>query len=104
MNETARSRKRGPKPINFRKMAREEDENEPDEIDPEGPDPHEMDYSDEPDLAVCPHCRRMISEEAEICPHCGEFISPADAPMSKPAWIVITAIILLLVGLLWWAM
>ena len=73
------------------------DEPEEDDFDPEGPDPSEMDYSDEPDLAVCPHCRKMISEEAELCPHCGEYITPGDAPLSVTAWIVIGVIVVLLI-------
>ena len=59
-----------------------DDDEDDDDIDPEGPDPSEMDYSDDPDLDVCPHCRKMISEDAEHCPHCGEYISPSDAPLS----------------------
>ena len=73
------------------------DEPKEDDFDPEGPDPSEMDYSDEPDLAVCPHCRKMISEEAELCPHCGEYITPGDAPLSVTAWIVIGVIVVLLI-------
>ena len=75
---------------------------EEDDLDPEGPDPSEMDSSDEPDLDVCPHCRKLISEEAARCPHCGEYINPADAPLARPWWIVIVAIlVLMLAGLLW---
>ena len=76
-----------------------EDEDESDDIDPEGPDPHEMDYSDEPDLEICPHCRKMINEDLDRCPHCGQFVSPSDAPMSARAWIVIGVIIALLIAL-----
>ena len=71
-----------------------------DGIDPEGPDESEMDYSDEPDLEVCPHCRKMISEEAERCPHCGMYISAESKPLSKTAWIVIAAIVVALIALL----
>jgi hypothetical protein len=80
----------------------DDDVNDADEHDPEGPDPAEMDYSDEPDLDVCPHCRKLISEEAEICPHCRDYISSEDAPMSRTAWIVIAIVGLLLISMLAW--
>ena len=69
---------------------------------PEGPDPSEMDSSDDPDLEVCPHCRKFISEDAERCHHCGEYISAEDAPLSRPAWYVIGVIFSLAVVLLVW--
>jgi hypothetical protein len=80
-------------------------DNDDDEVDPEAPDESDMDSHDEPDLDVCPHCRKMITEDAERCPHCGMFISIEDAPLSQPAWILITAILLLalvLVGWMFW--
>jgi uncharacterized paraquat-inducible protein A len=80
----------------------EEEDDDTSDIDPEGPDPSEMDSSDDPDLDVCPHCRKMIVEDAERCPHCGEYVSPGDAPLSRPAWILIAAIILLMAFLLAW--
>lgn len=78
----------------------DESEHEDDDIDPEGPDESEMDYSDEPDLAVCPNCRKMISEEAERCPHCGEYVNPGQAPMSLKAWIVIALVVVAMIVLL----
>jgi hypothetical protein len=66
-----------------------------DEDDPEAPDQSDMDISDEPDLAVCPHCRKLISEETEQCPHCGDYISP-QSHLGKPAWFIIVAILLAL--------
>ena len=72
------------------------------DLDPEGPDPHEMDSSDEPDLDVCPHCRKLISEETEQCPHCGQYLSLEQAPLSTPAWIVVGTLLALLVVLLVW--
>ena len=61
-----------------------------------------MDSSDDPDLDVCPHCRKLISEEAEMCPHCGNYISDADAPLPRTAWVVIIVVILLLISMLAW--
>ena len=60
-----------------------------DDIDPEGPDESEMDSSENPDLDVCPHCRKLIYEEAERCPHCGHYISAENRPLSPKAWIII---------------
>ena len=77
-----------------------EDHEDDDDIDPEGPDESEMDYSDEADLEVCPHCRKMVSEEAERCPNCGMYISLEEKPLPRAAWIVIVAIILVLIALL----
>jgi hypothetical protein len=84
------------------RAAPDDPQDDDDAHDPEGPDPHEMDASDEPDLDVCPHCRKMIWEDAHRCPHCGEFISPSDTPMSARSWVMIAVIIaLLLAGVLW---
>jgi hypothetical protein len=78
----------------------DDDDDDREGVDPEGPDPSDMDFSDEPDLAVCPNCRRMISEEAERCQHCGEYITPGETPMPKWVWISIAIVILLLAALL----
>ena len=48
-----------------------------------------MDSSDDPDLDVCPHCRKMISEDAEQCPHCRQYLLPQNAPMTITGWLVI---------------
>lgn len=79
-----------------------DDEETEDDLDPEGPDPADMDYSDDPDLEVCPNCRKLISEDAERCPHCGHYISAEDAPISRRGWVVIGTIIALLITLLVW--
>ena len=79
-----------------------DDDEAGEEFDPEGPDPSEMDSSDDPDLEVCPHCRKLIYEDAERCPHCGEYVNPSDAPLSKGAWVVVTVVILLLISSLLW--
>ena len=80
----------------------DEEEDDDSELDPEGPDPSEMDSADDPDLDVCPHCRKMIVEDAEQCPHCGEYVTPGEAPLSRPWWIAVVIILLLtMTGLLW---
>ena len=78
---------------------------EPDDIDAdrEGPDPSDIDYSDEADLEVCPHCRKMIYEDTEQCPHCGQYISLESAPLGRRSWIVIGIIFVLVLVMLYWA-
>ena len=89
--------------MGWRDRAYAEDEREDDDaIDPEAPDESDMDSHDDPDLDVCPHGRKLISEEAERCPHCGMHISIEDAPMSKPAWVVTVGVILLILLLVAW--
>jgi hypothetical protein len=73
------------------------------DIDPEGPDPEEMDSSDDPDLDVCPHCRKMISEDAEQCPHCRQYILPQDQ-VSTSTWIVIGTVLALAAILFVWVL
>ena len=80
----------------------EDEEADDDGLDPEGPDPSEMDSSDDPDLEVCPHCRKLISEDAERCHHCGMYISDEEAPLPKPAWFVIAVIVALGIVFLVW--
>jgi len=72
------------------------------DVDREGPDPSEMDASDDPDLEICPHCRKLISEDAERCHHCGMYLSAEDTRLSKPAWFLIAVIVTLLIVLLVW--
>ena len=91
--------------MSAREYVDEEDEDKLDDdvdVDREGPDPSEMDSSDEPDLEVCPHCRKLISEEAERCHHCGNFISAEDEPLSRRAWITIAIVSLLLLAMFGW--
>jgi hypothetical protein len=71
----------------------DDDDDDAQDFDPEGPDPAEMDYSDDPDLEVCPNCRKMISEEAERCPQCGEYLIPSQTPMPLWGWIIIVLVI-----------
>jgi predicted nucleic acid-binding Zn ribbon protein len=54
------------------------------------------------DTAPCPHCRRQIYADAERCPHCGQYLSEEDTPptATKPLWVVVLAVLLLLV-LVW---
>lgn len=85
-----------------------DDDAEPDEQKPDGlndremPDESDMDEHDEPDLIPCPHCRKMIIEDAERCHHCGEWTdgTGSGGGISLVALIVIAA--LLIGGVLTW--
>jgi hypothetical protein len=68
---------------------------EDDEWD-EGPDD-----DDEDDTIPCPYCKKEIYEGAEQCPHCGQYISEEDAPLMKPAWIVVGGLICLAIVVYW---
>ncbi len=63
------------------------------DYDPEGPEPEEMSDHDEPDLMPCPHCRKMVNEDADRCHHCGRFI---DQPPLSSTWSMATILIICL--------
>jgi len=71
-----------------------------------GPEASEMDDTgeDAPELIPCPYCHEMIYEEAERCPECGKYITQEDAPARMPRWFLITAIICLIVLILYWVL
>ncbi|MGA2499166.1 MAG: hypothetical protein ABSH20_15610 [Tepidisphaeraceae bacterium] len=73
-------------------MSTEQPQSDP-EFDPEGPEPEEMSDHDQPDLLPCPHCRKMITEEADRCHHCGEMVD--EPPMSSP-WSMVTIFVICL--------
>ena len=82
-----------------------EDDEEEESDDPEDPDESDMDDDDGedgPSLVPCPYCGREISEDAEQCPRCGRYLSEEDSARSKPPWVVITAVALLVAILLTW--
>jgi len=59
------------------------------------------DSGDEATVA-CPYCGEEIYEDAPQCAACGNYISAEDhATPSKPAWIVVTAVICLAMALGW---
>lgn len=75
------------------------------DLDPDAPDPSDMDDDDEPDLLPCPHCRRMVDEDTEKCPHCGEWIEVREQPASPMFWVVIVVLLLLVfAGMAGWMM
>lgn len=88
-------------------MTMQEPEQPESDFDPEGPDPEETDVGDMPSLLPCPHCRKMITDEAEICPHCHREV---DLPPLSSSWscgvvLVICLLIVLFAGgalLMYW--
>jgi predicted nucleic acid-binding Zn ribbon protein len=79
-----------------------DEDDEADGDDPEAPDESDQDDHDEPDLLPCPHCRQMITEDAEQCPHCGEYLEDGTVGTKRPTWIWI-GIALAVLGAIWWA-
>jgi uncharacterized paraquat-inducible protein A len=56
---------------------------------------------DEPTVP-CPACRREMLEDSIRCPHCGHYVSTEDQPPeSKPLWVIATAVVCLLMALVW---
>jgi len=74
----------------------DEDQNPHDASDRDDPLDSDMDSHDEPSLAVCPKCRKMINEDAEQCHHCGRYLSAEDTSSGAPIWIFVTVVVLLL--------
>jgi hypothetical protein len=85
-------------------MVEQDEFDDEDELDDrELPDESDMDSFDEPGIMPCPHCRQMVSDEAERCPHCGNYISDADAPRRHlPLWLVIGIILAFVIAMLVW--
>lgn len=66
-------------------------------------DDEDWDDDDAESLQVdCPYCGEQMYEDSPRCPACGKYRSEEDAPpQKKPAWIMITAVILLVLMLAW---
>ncbi len=63
----------------------------------------EQDWADEDDddnddrTITCPECQAEIYEDSERCPECGHYLSSSERYGDRrPAWVVITAALLLL--------
>ena len=80
-----------------------EDEEEDDARDPDESDIDE-DNEDGPALAECPYCRAEILDDAVRCPRCGSFISEEEAPRRKPAWILVSAVVLIVAIVIAWVL
>ena len=61
----------------------------------EDPDESDMDEHDEPDLIPCPHCRKMINEDAERCHHCGQWVEETGGAVRSWFTIIIVGLIIL---------
>jgi predicted nucleic acid-binding Zn ribbon protein len=53
------------------------------------------------DTHPCPYCREPIYEDAVRCPHCGNYLSREDAPLRRPVWMIVGALICLVIAVLW---
>ena len=63
------------------------------------------DESDEAEAAHCPECGQPVYDFSDKCPACGYWLSAADrramwSGESKPAWLKITALVVLIILLL----
>lgn len=65
-----------------------------------------MDDDDEdgPALVECPYCGSEVPEDVARCPRCGNFISQEDAPRRKPAWILASAVVLIVAIVIAWVL
>ena len=56
---------------------------------------------DEPTVP-CPSCGREILEDSPRCPYCERYLSSEDhIATTRPAWVVVTALLCLVVALAW---
>jgi predicted nucleic acid-binding Zn ribbon protein len=74
------------------------DEDEMD--DRELPDPSDMDQDDYVVMSRCPHCKKMIDEDADVCPRCGYFITTDESPRRFPIWVMVGIVLMLLAVIL----
>ena len=64
--------------------------------------PEEPDESEDDDPTVaCPHCRRLIYDDAERCPECGKYLSREDTPWRRPWWLLLGVGLCLAVVVFW---
>ena len=77
-----------------------------DDWEEEGDDDEEPDYeallNDDEPTVPCPYCQCEIPEDTPHCPYCNHYLSAEDAPPARrPLWIVLTAVICLIIVILW---
>jgi predicted nucleic acid-binding Zn ribbon protein len=79
----------------------DDDESSMDES--EFPDESDMDRDDgdDDDTEPCPYCGQAVYAQAQRCPRCGRYISAEDRPRGKPLWIVATAVVCLIIVVIW---
>ena len=82
----------------------DDDDNDEAEVadDPEAPGAADVGPDgDEPDLIVCPNCRKLIAEDAEQCPRCGHYLLDEEIAAGKPWWVWVGLALALVVALMW---
>ena len=72
----------------------------------DGNAPLEEDVEDEDESlgdAICPSCRKTVTEDTQKCPHCGDWITP-EHPSSHGwrRWIFVAAVLVMVWALLRW--
>ena len=79
----------------------DDDESSMDES--EFPDESDMDRDDgdDDDTEPCPYCGQAVYSQAQRCPRCGRYISAEDRPRGRPLWIVATALVCLIIVVIW---
>jgi predicted nucleic acid-binding Zn ribbon protein len=65
--------------------------------------PEEEMHADDSDKETkpCPYCREPIYDDTVRCPHCGNYLSREDAPLRRPTWMIVGALICLVVAVMW---
>jgi hypothetical protein len=81
-----------------------EDES-PEDLERDLPDESDMDSTDEPGIMPCPHCRKLISEDAEVCDHCRKRVLDDDSAggRSLGALVILILTLLAIAGIAWLA-
>ena len=62
---------------------------------------YEEDWDEDVDTISCPNCAEEIYDESQQCPLCGHYIVGTEES-TKPTWVIITAIILLVFIAIFW--
>jgi hypothetical protein len=69
--------------------------------EPNDDSPDDVELSgDAQEFIRCPHCRKYILDEATQCPYCKNWVEEG-GKSRKPLWILITALICVVLGILW---
>jgi hypothetical protein len=72
------------------------------EDDDDDDDPYDSESdSDDDDTEPCQYCGAAVYDDSPRCPACGNYLSGEDAPSRFPVWVKITALICLVVVVLW---
>jgi hypothetical protein len=69
--------------------------------DQDEPDDASFDTDDEDTTTACQYCGAAVYDDAERCPSCGNYLSEEEAPSRFPVWVKITALVCLVVVVMW---